>query len=490
MNIEGFKLMSEVPEKPVEWLWEGRIPLGEVTILEGDPGNNKSSLVYDLAARLTQGKEMPCVPPKRGRKRQGGALLLVGEDSPSKTVRRRLAAAGANLEKIGVFQHVAIPDDLLVIEKAIHQIDAKLIGVDALNDFLNCNVLGNQAVRKALEPLRELAERTNAAIVVIRHFVKSSSGNSLLRGGGSAGITAVARSQLKLYLHPSDPHMRVLLQDKSNLGPLSPSLAFIASTAAETQKALAAIKNLPPLPTDKILDATTAGRSARRHARKEEIAAKVIVPLPDDAIRLYHCRFQQLEQAAGIAPASVYLVCTDFPYGKEFLPEIADLGAMAQRILVEGGLLVTYSGHYYLDQVMRLLGDHLTYRWMAATTWSGDGTPVHPLDLISKHPKAVQWTSPDRFTTLWPPRFTASPWPISSPTRSIHERGKDQCESGRETRSEEGQARHEAKFRQSQPVLVQGISSREDVRLPKDVEESLRSSVTGGHAACISPLQV
>ena len=98
--------------------------------------------------------------------------------------------------------------------------------VDTINDFLNCNVLGNQAVRKALRPLRDLAERMNVAVVMIRHFTKGGNGNSLLRGGGSVGITAIARSQLKLYKHPNDPHLRVLLQDKSTLGPTSPNLLF------------------------------------------------------------------------------------------------------------------------------------------------------------------------------------------------------------------------------------------------------------------------
>ena len=98
--------------------------------------------------------------------------------------------------------------------------------IDTLNDFLNCNVLGNQQVRRALRPLRQLAEETNVAIVLLRHLVKIASGHSLLRGGGSVGITAMARSQLKLYRHPDDPNLRVLLQDKSTLGPLSPSLMF------------------------------------------------------------------------------------------------------------------------------------------------------------------------------------------------------------------------------------------------------------------------
>ena len=228
MNIEGFKLMSEIPSKNTEWLWEGRIPLGEVTILEGHPGTNKSSLTDDLAARLTKGLPMPCTPPKRGRKHKGGALLLVGEDSLAKTVRGRLHAAGADPDKVGVLDDIVIPReaDMLRIEKAILEIDAKLIVIDTINDFVNCNVLGNQSVRKALEPLRKLAEKTNVAVVAIRHFTKSSNGHSLLRGGGSVAITAVARSQLKLYKHPDDPNLRVLLQDKSSFGSTSPNLLF------------------------------------------------------------------------------------------------------------------------------------------------------------------------------------------------------------------------------------------------------------------------
>ena len=167
MQIEGFKRMSEIPAKPVEWFWDGYIPLGEVTILEGHPGTNKSSLTDDLAARLTQGKAMPCLPPKPGPKRRGGALFLIGEDSLSKTVGGRLIAAGADLSMVGVLDGVAIPDDadMLRIEKAIQELDAKLIVLDTINDFLNCNLMGNQAVRKALEPLRKLADRSNVAVV-------------------------------------------------------------------------------------------------------------------------------------------------------------------------------------------------------------------------------------------------------------------------------------------------------------------------------------
>ena len=225
MPTDGLIRLSDVQDKPTEWLWPYRIPIGEITILEGHPGTNKSSLTIDLAARLSRGDPMPDAPTKRGPKRKRGTLFLIGEDSIEKTVRKRLVAAGADLDMIGVMDSVAIPGDIEKIKDAIGKVKAEWIVVDTLNDFLTCNVMGNRAVRDALRPLRELADQEKVAVAANRHFVKAG-GNSLLRGGGSVGITGMARSQLKLFLHPEDKHLRVLCQDKSNLGPLSPSIAF------------------------------------------------------------------------------------------------------------------------------------------------------------------------------------------------------------------------------------------------------------------------
>jgi RecA-family ATPase len=197
-----------------------------MTIVEGHPATNKSSLLDDIAARLTVGREMPWVQGKAGRPREGGVLFLVGEDSVAKTVRPRLVAAGADLSRVGILDEVALPDDIRTIRKAIKEIGAKLLVVDTLNDFLSCNVSGNQTVRRALRPIRELAEETNVAVVPVRHLNKSSSGCSLLRGGGSVGITAMARSQLKVFRHPDDPNLRVLIHDKCTLRAFAPSLLF------------------------------------------------------------------------------------------------------------------------------------------------------------------------------------------------------------------------------------------------------------------------
>ena len=108
---------------------------------------------------------------------------------------------------------------------------------------------------------------------------------------------------------------------------------IITNSPREHEKALEAIKNLPASCEGKILDATTATRRARKNVTKEAKDREIIIPSPEDDIRILHCRFQDLE----LPSSSVQLVATDIPYGRHFLPQIPDLAAFAGRVLVEEG---------------------------------------------------------------------------------------------------------------------------------------------------------
>lgn len=118
--------------------------------------------------------------------------------------------------------------------------------------------------------------------------------------------------------------------------------------------------------------------------RQKTLSKSVASQDADEAIHIFHCSLQELERTANLPPASVSLLCTDIPYGKDFLPQLEDLAELAERLLVPGGLFVTYSGQYWLPEVMRTLGERLTYRWMLASIWDGEGTVVHPRHAISK----------------------------------------------------------------------------------------------------------
>ena len=126
-------------------------------------------------------------------------------------------------------------------------------------------------------------------------------------------------------------------------------------------------------------------RRLKSEGRRAASALKTVaVAKASNAIRILHCPFQQLEQLAGLQPASVKLLCTDIPYDKGFLTQIGELAEMAARVLVDGGLFIMYSGQYWLPEVMRRLGEHLTYRWVFAGVWQGDGNVIHPLGITSQ----------------------------------------------------------------------------------------------------------
>ena len=140
---------------------------------------------------------------------------------------------------------------------------------------------------------------------------------------------------------------------------------IIANSTKELETAKRVILTLPDSANGKILDTTTAKRRSRRHEHKQSAALKIMPPTNDDGIQLFHCRFQELE----IESESVDLICTDIPYGKEFLPELDDLGAFAKRVLKKGGLLRhLLRANSGCDKVLvGFFPNSLTYRWINAS---------------------------------------------------------------------------------------------------------------------------
>lgn len=154
MSDVAFQKMAEITPEPVRWLWEGRIPLGKVTILQGEPGVGKSTLAYDLAARVSRGYEMP------GDGRAGGApgnvLFFSGGDDLADTVRPRLDAAGADLTRIYAAEHEIRPD-------AVAPLRPTLIVIDPFADYLGVGPHRNPT--NAMRTLGQLAKRSGAAVL-------------------------------------------------------------------------------------------------------------------------------------------------------------------------------------------------------------------------------------------------------------------------------------------------------------------------------------
>jgi RecA-family ATPase len=225
--------LSTVAARPVEWLWPGWLPLGKLCDLSGDPGLSKSTLLLDLAARVsTHG-----VMPDGSQGVRGGVCLMSAEDGLEDTIQPRLRAAGADLAKVGFFEGynrepLVLPDHLERIEVRLRDYDARLLLIDPLVAFL-AQARSDQEVRKCLHPVKVLAERLRCTVLWLRHLSKRGGPKAIYRGSGHVSIIGAARSGLIVGADPDDPEGRVLAHAKSNLAPRQRSLTYRLEPAEE-----------------------------------------------------------------------------------------------------------------------------------------------------------------------------------------------------------------------------------------------------------------
>jgi hypothetical protein len=233
----GLVRLSDVQPECVQWLWPARIPLGKVSLLDGDPGLGKSLMTLDLTARATTGRAMPDGTGS-DLSAPTDVVLLTAEDGLGDMVRPRLEAAGADLHRVHALTWIddhtekRMPTlaDVDALESVIQQTGARLVIVDPLMAFLpgEVNSYRDQDVRRLLAPLAALAERTGAAVVVVRHLTKAIGNNPIYRGGGSIGIIGAVRSALLVAKDPDDVdgRRRILASTKCNLAEEPSALAY------------------------------------------------------------------------------------------------------------------------------------------------------------------------------------------------------------------------------------------------------------------------
>lgn len=229
-------LASDVEQESINWLWQSWLPIGELSILDGDPGLGKSTLTCEIAARLTTGRELPPTSPQKKTK-PCGVVMVGAEDSPGHTIRPRLEAAEADLQSVNIVQTVhdeqeerplILPKDIHLLAQAVQRVDAGLVIIDPLMAHLDgsVNTHRDQDVRRALTPLSTFASDYQVAVLVVRHLNKSTEGSALYRGGGSIGIIGQARVAMLMGKDPNDDARRIIAPTKNNLCPFPSSLAF------------------------------------------------------------------------------------------------------------------------------------------------------------------------------------------------------------------------------------------------------------------------
>ena len=218
---------SDVAVKTVEWLVEGLIPRAMITVVMGQPNEGKTTVLLDIAARLSTGVALPTedVGPLTG------TLFVSGEDSNEVTLRPRLERQQADLQRIA-FPDLRDGGVLTVsrfyeLEQAVIENDIGLIVIDPLFSFLESSAIDNVKIRAAMAVLKGIAERTGAAVVLITHPNKNAAaGHVLHRSSGALDTVAQARSVIIVGREDDDPDKRIVCQVKSNLGPECPAYRF------------------------------------------------------------------------------------------------------------------------------------------------------------------------------------------------------------------------------------------------------------------------
>jgi hypothetical protein len=228
-----FRAASDITPRLVDWLWPGRLALGHLAILEGDPGLGKSFLALDLCARLSTGRPWPDGSPAPA---AAASVYLNGEDCEEATVGPRLRALGADLARVFLLERdagepasaLSLPAHTDALEQVVARTEARLLVIDPVTHFLSSGAdLSNPvALRRAVGSLAALARRRGCVVVLVRHLAKTEGRRALHRGLGSIGLLAACRSAWLVAREAEGPGRCVLAQVKNNLAPRQPSLAF------------------------------------------------------------------------------------------------------------------------------------------------------------------------------------------------------------------------------------------------------------------------
>lgn len=222
------------------WLWPKRVPLSNLTIFCGNPGNGKSLATIFLAAALTTKANFPDTANPM---EPSEVLVLSGEDGIDDTVVPRLKVAGADLTKVHILKsvtagnkaaaqrekrYVQLDTDVQMLKKYLEtHPNIKLVVIDPVSNYLGkVKMTDEQNVRRVLMPVRDVAEATNTAVVAVMHLNKKEELSAIHRVGGAMAFVGIARASWMFAADPENPDLYYMLRVKVNIAARSGGLTY------------------------------------------------------------------------------------------------------------------------------------------------------------------------------------------------------------------------------------------------------------------------
>ena len=229
VSIKTVSAASIEPER-VSWLWENRIPRGKLTVFCGPPDVGKSAVAIDIIARGSKGLDWPdCKnehPPF-------DTLMLIAEDDLEDTTTPRLMAAGADLNRVHFVLKTVISDkakreerqfaldtDLSILSSFLgKKPEIKLVVLDPLGSYLGKFKKNDEEnIRSVLTQIKDLAAKSDVAVLSIDHFNKNFAQAAIHRLSGAGALVAVPRAVWAFVKDDRDDGVdRLMLNVKLNV---------------------------------------------------------------------------------------------------------------------------------------------------------------------------------------------------------------------------------------------------------------------------------
>lgn len=228
MDSKLLTLYSDVRAVPVRWIWYPYIAIGKITLLQGDPGDGKSTMMMNLIAELSKGG---ATPDGTALGRPQRIIYQCSEDGASDTIKPRLESCGADCRNIAfineeMYDGLTLDDEC--IREAIIEFKPQLVVIDPLQSYIGSDSDLQIAVRarKLMRRVAMWAATYDCAIVLIGHLSKKERSKELYRGLGSIDVVASARSVLQVERDEADEDIRIVKQIKNSLAPKGDDLMF------------------------------------------------------------------------------------------------------------------------------------------------------------------------------------------------------------------------------------------------------------------------
>nr|WP_274611478.1 AAA family ATPase [Rhodoplanes elegans] len=316
--------LSDVPMRAMDWLWKGHLLRGSIEMLSGGVNLGKSQVQMGWIASVTAGRPWPDGTPGP---EPGNVILITAEDNLYHTVGPRCRAAKGDPARVTVVEGIrrdertdmfTLTTDLGELERLIREKNAALVAIDPITAYMGGKVDSHNAtdVRSVLSPLKDIAERTNAAFSIITHPPKSASGkraNDLFIG--SQAFVAVARiGHLILEEREKDEDGKwvetgrcLLTIAKNNLHRYPPTLAYTIDEVAVGQDDHGEVITAPyvvwdPKPVDGTADQLMKLYDGRGEERNPAVALlRDLLGSPDDCRSVDAASVTRAREARGLS---------------------------------------------------------------------------------------------------------------------------------------------------------------------------------------------